>query len=86
MDTKALATQTRELLAHFDPGDLRATAEALRAVWLQGETYGTEGVVLLKAEQVEALQASGVKVPALKAVGKEVGRVAGSQTDDCDSH
>lgn len=77
-----MATQTRELLAHFDPGDLRATAEALRAVWMQGETYGTEGVALLKAEQVEALQASGVKVPALNAVGKEVGRVAGERVED----
>jgi 3-methyladenine DNA glycosylase AlkD len=82
METKAAVTQTRELLAHFDPGDLRATAEALQAVWLQGETYGAEGVTLLKAEQVEALKASGVKVPVLKAVGKEMGRVARKRVDD----
>jgi 3-methyladenine DNA glycosylase AlkD len=82
LSTKALATRTRELLAQFDPGDLHAVAEALQAVWLQGETYGTEGVALLKAEQVAALKASGVKVPALKAVGKEVGRVAGKRVDD----
>ena len=56
--------------------DAEATAAALRTHWLQLET---KSVASIKAEERGQQETAGVAVPELRAIGKEIGRLARQQ-------
>jgi 3-methyladenine DNA glycosylase AlkD len=76
-------TQIKEqvgfILGTYDPAAPNATADALRALWLQFEPKSMAGI---KAEQRKQQETVGIPVPVLKSIGKEVGKVAGKRVDD----
>jgi 3-methyladenine DNA glycosylase AlkD len=74
-----LADQVGAILAAYDPAVPRATADALRALWLQFEPKSVAGI---KAEQREQQETVGIPVPVLRSIGKEVGKVARKRVDD----
>ena len=51
-----------------------ATAKSLREYWLEFEP--NRGIELIKAEQREQSEAAGIPIPRLKAIGKEIARMA----------
>lgn len=51
-----------------------ATAQALQAVWLEFEP--NKGIILIKAEQRARIEAIGIPVPILKAIGTELVKAA----------
>jgi len=67
------------LLAAYDPADPDATADALRALWLQFEPRSVAGI---KAEQREQQETAGTPVPVLKSIGKRTSRVARKRVAD----
>jgi len=74
-----LADQVGAILAAYDPAAPRATADALRGLWLQFEPKSVAGI---KAEQREQQETVGIPVPVLRSIGKEVGKVARKRVDD----
>jgi 3-methyladenine DNA glycosylase AlkD len=74
-----LADQVGAILAAYDPAAPRATADALRGLWLQFEPKSVAGI---KAEQREQQETVGTPVPVLRSIGKEVGKVARKRVDD----
>jgi 3-methyladenine DNA glycosylase AlkD len=79
MDPKEAATAARQTLGSYSPTDPDSTAAALRDVWLQATPTGID---LVKAEQFLGLKTAGTPVPVLKAMGKEIGKVARKRVAD----
>lgn len=79
MDPKEAAGAARQIIGDYSPADLDSTAEALRDVWLQATPTGID---LDKAEQFLGLKTAGTPVPVLKAMGKEIGKVARKRVAD----
>jgi 3-methyladenine DNA glycosylase AlkD len=77
--TAEIADQVGAILAAYDPATPGATADALRALWLQFEPKSTAGI---KAEQREQQETVGIPVPVLRSIGKEIGKVARRRVDD----
>jgi 3-methyladenine DNA glycosylase AlkD len=78
MTKVATTDQVNAILAAYDPAAPRATADALRGLWLQFEPKS----VGIKAEQREQQETVGIPVPVLKSIGKEIGKAAGKHVDD----
>ena len=74
-----IADQVSSILAAYDPAVPRATADALRALWLQFEPKSMAGI---KAELREQQETVGVPVPVLRSIGKEISKVARKHVDD----
>ena len=68
-----IAEQVAAVMAGYTPERPDATATALRSYWL-GFTPKSMGGI--KAEQREQLQAVGIPVPALKAIGSQIAKTA----------
>jgi len=79
MDPKEAASAARQIIGDYFPTDLDSTAAALRDVWLQATPTGID---LDKAEQFLGLKTAGTPVPVLKAMGKEIGKVARKRVAD----
>jgi 3-methyladenine DNA glycosylase AlkD len=79
MMTAQIADLVRSILTAYDPAAPRATADALRGLWLQFEPKSMAGI---KAEQREQQETVGIPVPVLKPIGQEVGKVARKRVDD----
>jgi 3-methyladenine DNA glycosylase AlkD len=79
MDPKEATSAARQIIGDYSPADLDSTAAALRDVWLQATPTGID---LVKAEQFLGLKTAGTPVPVLKAMGKEIGKVAKKQVTD----
>jgi 3-methyladenine DNA glycosylase AlkD len=77
--TTEIASQVSSIIAAFDPPAPRATADSLRDLWLQFEPKSTGFV---KAEQLAQQETVGTPVAVLKAIGKEIGKVARKRVDD----
>ena len=77
--SKGIAEQIDPILAAYDPKAPRATADALRALWLQYEPKSMAGI---KAEQRAQQETVGIPVPVLKSIGKEVSKAARGRVDD----
>lgn len=67
------------LLAEYDPKQPRVTADALRRIWIGFQPKSIEGI---KAEERARQETLGIPVPVLRAIGSELGRVAGKRVDD----
>jgi len=65
--------QVSRILADYDPAAPRATADALRQLWLQFEPTSMAGI---RAELREQQETVGIPVEALRAIGGDVGRTA----------
>jgi hypothetical protein len=74
-----IAEQVGSVLAGYDPAAPRATADDLRALWLQFEP---KSIDVIKAEQRQRQETLGVPVPILRAIGQEVAKVARKRVDD----
>jgi len=79
MDPKEAASTAGQIIGKYSPADLDPTAAALRDVWLQATPTGID---LVKAEQFLGLKTAGTPVPVLKAMGKEIGKVARKRVAD----
>ena len=79
MDPKEAASAARQVIGNYSPTNPDPTAAALRRVWLQATL---QGIDLVKAEQVLRLKTAGTPVPVLKAMGKEIGKVAKKRVTD----
>jgi 3-methyladenine DNA glycosylase AlkD len=79
MDSKEAASAACQIIDDYSPTDLDSTAAALRDVWLQATPTGID---LLKAEQFLGLKTAGTPVPVLKAMGREIGKVAKKRVAD----
>jgi 3-methyladenine DNA glycosylase AlkD len=79
MDPKEVASVARQIIGNYSPADPDSTAVALRDVWLQATPTGID---LVKAEQFLGLKTAGTPVPVLKAMGKEIGKVARKRVAD----
>lgn len=79
MDSKEAASAARQIIGDYSPADPDSTAVALRDVWLQATPTGID---LVKAEQFLGLKTAGTPVPVLKAMGKEIGKVARKRVAD----
>ncbi len=79
MDSNEAASAARQVIGGYSPADLDSTAAALRNVWLQATPTDID---LVKAEQFLGLKTAGTPVPVLKAMGKEVGKVARKRVAD----
>ncbi len=77
--TVDVKTEVRQILDSYDPSAPDVTADALRALWLQFEPKSIEGI---KAEQRKKQETVGIPVSVLKAIGKEVAKVARKRVDD----
>ena len=77
--TIATADQLGPIIMAYDPAAPRATADALRSLWLQFEPKSVAGI---KAELRDQQETVGISIPALKAVGKELGKAARKRGDD----
>ena len=71
--------QVALILADYDPAVPQATADALRALWLQFEP---KSVDVIKAELREQQETVGIPVAVLRTIGKEIGKVARKRVDD----
>lgn len=74
-----LEDQVEQILAVYDPAAPGGTTERLRALWLQFEPKSVGGI---KAEQRAQQETVGTPVAVLRAIGKEIGRVARKRVDD----
>jgi 3-methyladenine DNA glycosylase AlkD len=74
-----VGAEVSSILTNYDPAGPRATANALRELWLQYEPKSMAGI---KAEQRARQETVGIPVAVLKAIGKEVGKEARKQVDD----
>ena len=79
MTKVATTDQVGAILTAYDPAAPRATADALRDLWLQFEPKSVGGI---KAELREQQETVGIPVPVLKAIGKEIGKVARKRVND----
>jgi 3-methyladenine DNA glycosylase AlkD len=79
MNPKEAASAARQIIGNYSPADPDSTAAALRDVWLQATP---KGIDLVKAEQFLGLKTAGTPVPVLKAMGKEIGKVARKRVAD----
>lgn len=79
MDPKEAAIAAGQIISNYSPADPGPTAAALREVWLQATPTGID---LVKAEQFLGLKTAGTPVPVLKAMGKEIGKVAKERVTD----
>jgi 3-methyladenine DNA glycosylase AlkD len=79
MNPKEAASAARQIIGNYSPADPDSTAVALRDVWLQATPTGID---LVKAEQFLGLKTAGTPVPVLKAMGKEIGKVAKKRVAD----
>ncbi len=77
--TAEIVGQVGSILAVYDHAAQRATADGLRGLWLQFEPKSMGGI---KAEQREQQETVGIPVPVLKAIGKELGKVARKRVED----
>ena len=68
-----------QILTTYDPAAPRATAHALRVLWLQFEPKSVGGI---KAELREQQAMVGTPVEVLRAIGKEVGKIARKHVGD----
>jgi 3-methyladenine DNA glycosylase AlkD len=75
----ATADQLGPIIVAYDPDAPRATADALRSLWLQFEAKSVAGI---KAELRDRQETAGISIPALKAVGKELGKAGRKRVDD----
>mgnify|MGYP001041978758 CR=1 FL=1 len=74
-------SQTEQLdviLQQYDPSAPRATADGLRALWLQSDPVSMVGI---KAELREEQETIGIPVPVLKAIGKRIAKAAQKEVD-----
>lgn len=71
--------QVASLLADYRPDEPKATAAALRALWLQSEPKSMAGI---KAEQRQKQETIGIPVSDLRAIGKAAARPAGKRVSD----
>lgn len=76
---KGIAEQVEPILAAYDPDAPRATADVLRALWLQFDPKSMAGI---KAEQRAQQETVGIPVPVLKSIGKEVSKIARKRVED----
>lgn len=74
-----IASQVSSIVATYDPAAPRATADELRALWLQFEPKSVAGI---KAEQREQQETVGAPVPLLRSIGQEIGKVARKRVND----
>ena len=65
--------QVLPIIAAYDPAEPRATADALRRLWLQSEPKSVAGI---KAELRDQQETVGIPIPVLKAIGKELSKAA----------
>jgi len=79
MTKVAIRDQVGGILVAYDPAAPRATADALRELWLQFEPKSVAGI---KAEQQEQQETVGTPVPVLKSIGQEIGKVARKRVAD----
>ena len=79
MDPKEAASAAGQIIGNYSPADPDSMARALRDIWLQATP---RSVNLVKAEQVLRLKTAGTPVPVLKAMGKEIGKVAKKRVAD----
>lgn len=70
--------QVQGILSNHDPSKPHATADSLRALWLQFEPKSTAGI---KAELREEQETIGTPVPVLKAIGKTISPEAKKHVD-----
>jgi hypothetical protein len=78
--TKAtIADQVGPILAAYDPAAPRATADALRDLWLQFEPKSVAGI---KAKQRGQQETVGIPVAVLRSIGQEIGQVARKRVGD----
>ncbi len=73
-----VADEVGWILTTYDPVAPRATADALRDLWLQYEPKSMAGI---KAEQRAQQETVGIPVAVLKAIGKEAGKAARREVD-----
>ena len=71
--------QVDQIITAYDPAAPRATADALRDLWLQFEPKSAAGI---KAKQRKQQETIGIPVSVLRSIGKEVGKVARKRVDD----
>lgn len=76
--SKTETEQVGTILQEYDPAAPRETADSLRALWLQSAPVSMGGI---KAELREAQETVGIPVPVLKAIGKQVAKVAKKDVD-----
>lgn len=83
MEPKQAADATRQLLSRYEPSEPASTAVALRALWRRAApaappelTPGQQELVRDWGIDDPQYEAAGAPVPVLRAMGKEVGRVA----------
>jgi 3-methyladenine DNA glycosylase AlkD len=74
-----IASQIGALVATYDLQNPGATADGLRDLWLRFEPKSIAGI---KAELREQQETVGIPVPVLKAIGKELSKVARKQVED----
>jgi hypothetical protein len=67
------------ILAGYDPAAPQATADALRALWLQFEPRSVD---VIKTELREKQETVGVPVAVLRTMGKEIGKSAHKRVGD----
>jgi len=81
MDAQAAAAASRDTLreAAFNPGGLAATAQSLRAIWLQAVRPAAPAMDRNWGIGDPSFEAAGAPVPVLVAIGQEVGRLARRQ-------
>jgi 3-methyladenine DNA glycosylase AlkD len=77
--TMATADKLGPIIMAYDPAAPRATADALRSLWLQFESKSVAGI---KAELRDQQETVGISIPALKAIGKELGKAGRNRVDD----
>ncbi len=75
-DVKA---EVQHILDDYNPLAPGTTADALRTLWLQFEPKSMEGI---KAEQRKKQETVGIPVSVLKAMGKEIAKVARKRVGD----
>jgi len=75
----ATADQLGPIIMAYDPAAPRATADSLRSLWLQFESKSVAGI---KAELRDQQETVGISIPALKAIGKELGKAGRKRVDD----
>jgi 3-methyladenine DNA glycosylase AlkD len=77
--TMATTDQLGPIILAYDPAAPRVTADGLRSLWLQFESKSVAGI---KAELRDQQETVGISIPALKAIGKELGKAARRRADD----
>ena len=74
-----IPSHVESLLAAYDPANPAATADDMRALWLQFEPRSVAGI---KAELREQQETAGTPVPVLKSIGKRAAKAARRRVAD----